>query len=207
MGRPLKIVLQAGIFKERGDGVARATLRFSQTLSEQNCPHWVFAPIVTETLERPHLNIEKVSSVPIPFYPEYRISIPTKAIERKLDRIRPDLIHIATPDLLGAAMLRYAKSRRVPVVSIYHTHFPSYLSYYHLGLFKRPLWSYLRWFYRRCDHVLAPTQAMSDILLEKRITKLSLWKRGIEGKLFHPERRDPELRRSWQVYKPKNRTR
>ncbi len=162
----------------------------------QQIHHWVFAPLVDE-VEGDYLKVHKVSSVPLPLYREYRFSVPTSRLAHQLDSINPDVLQIATPDCLGLFGLRYAKRRQLPVVSVYHTNFPSYLRYYKLGWLEASVWRYLRYFYHRCDVVLAPSERMRLLLAEKGVSGVRLWGRGIEANLFHPRRRDKGVRQGW----------
>ena len=81
-------------------------------------------------------NLFKVPSVVIPFNISYKLALPgfrKKTILEKLDEFKPDVIHISTPSVLGFFALNYAQRNGIPVLSIYHTHFISYIKYY----FKR----------------------------------------------------------------------
>ena len=55
-------------------------------------------------------------TVPLPNYPEVRLSLlPPGAMERRLDAIKPDAIHIATEGPIGSAMRRLACRRGLAV--------------------------------------------------------------------------------------------
>jgi glycosyltransferase involved in cell wall biosynthesis len=85
----------------------------------------------------------------------------------------------------------------VPVVASLHTLFETYLDYYGLGWARPLVEAHLRRFYRRSDHVLAPTRGLVDEM--KRIRgdeQASLWSRGVDRLLFHPDRRDLGWRRA-----------
>ena len=41
--------------------------------------------------------------VPLPLYPELRLLFPAPALERRLARFRPDIVHVVDPMVLGAA--------------------------------------------------------------------------------------------------------
>lgn len=197
-----KVLILSGTFREKADGVARTLFRLSATLAKERIEHHVFAPMVDPAPPEnlPYLTVHRVRSAPIPLYPEYRISLPGPYLEKQWDAIAPNIVHIATPDLLGWWGLRYALKRRLPVIAAYHTNFPSYLQYYRLGILEPLCWRYLRWFYDRCALLLSPTEEMSRELRAHAIgsgDKLRLWGRGIEAPLFNASRRSRELRRVW----------
>ena len=106
----------------------------------------VFAPTVEDAPITPAGVFVPAASVRAPGRPEYRLSVAfTRAMRKKLEAFQPDLVHLATPDYLGVRALRWAKRRGVPVVASFHTHFASYLKYYHLGAIEPMLWAYGRW--------------------------------------------------------------
>jgi glycosyltransferase involved in cell wall biosynthesis len=139
--------------------------------------------------------------VPAPGRPEYRVSLGISPEARsRLRAFDPTLVHIATPDLLGRHALCVAQANNVPVVASYHTHFSSYLKYYHLGLFEGLVWSYIRNFYRQCRHVYVPSPSVADILRERGVTDgLRLWRRGVNTETFHPSYRSSAWRQRYGV--------
>ena len=79
-----------------------------------------------------------------------------------LSMFRPDVIHIATPSSLGFFALNYAKKHGIPVLSVYHTHFISYIKYYLKNLpflinFTESIIARTyRKFYNKCDVTMFP---------------------------------------------------
>ncbi|MFP3693181.1 glycosyltransferase, partial [Burkholderia sp. SIMBA_048] len=64
-------------------------------------------------------------TVPCPTYPEIRLSIlPYRKLRARIDAFAPDALHIATEGPLGLAARRYARSRKLPYTTAYHTRFP-----------------------------------------------------------------------------------
>jgi len=106
-------------------------------------------------------------------------------------------VHVSTPDILGTRAETFAKSLGVPIIASLHTRFETYFEHYGLG-WARPLAeAHLRRFYRRSEHVLAPTPGIVDELRQLRgDARASLWSRGVDRELFDPKRRDMEWRRA-----------
>src|SRR5690606_12276175 len=110
----------------------------------------------------------------------------------------------ATPSLLGFFALNYAKRKNIPVISIYHTHFISYISYYFrkLSMLIKPTEHWTRQtmirFYNHCQKIYVPTANMIDELKAIGIhaERLTLWQRGVDTKLFNPEKRNKEYLQS-----------
>jgi phosphatidylinositol alpha 1,6-mannosyltransferase len=196
--RKSRIALFTGNYNHIRDGVSNTLNRLVAHLDKRGYEVLVFGPWTPEPAMEHVGNYVPVYSIPAPGRPEYRITLGFPSTEKqKLRDFDPDLIHIATPDLLGFRALRYAMKNDIPVVSSYHTHFASYLKYYRLKFLERPLWKYLHWFYRNNEHLYVPSPSMIQELRRERVAcELKLWSRGVDTNLFNPGQRDPVWRRS-----------
>ncbi|MEM1120534.1 MAG: glycosyltransferase, partial [Bacteroidota bacterium] len=123
---------------------------------------------------------------------------------QQLDDFQPDVIHIATPSPMGHFALRYANKKNIPVISIYHTHFLSYVAYYlkSTPFLIEPTVNRIakrsKYFYDNCDLVYVPTQEMVDYLAgyDHETTHMKIWQRGIDQQLFSPTKKDkPRLQK------------
>lgn len=158
--------------------------------------------IIAPTIDNPPIDhagrLVAVDSLSMPGREEYQISLGlSEPVKQEIIRFRPDLIHIATPDLAGWRALLFAKEYGFPVVSSYHTHFTSYLEYYKLKWAEPIVWGYLRWFYNRSLHTYVPSQSMIDELIRQGISsKLHIWARGIDIDRFNPSKRNQQWRLS-----------
>ena len=191
----MRVALYTGTFQRDQDGVAKTIYRLVDTMVDRGMDLAVWSPLTTEGVDE-GFTLHKVPSLSLPLYKDYRIGIP-KGIKRELDEFRPDIIHIATPDLVGRSFLRYGRRNGIPVVASYHTDFSSYLKYYHLTLLKGPLWRYLRWFHNGCSATFAPTRKVKKGLEGRGIRNVHVWSRGIDTSQYGPERRSEELRKRW----------
>ena len=194
---PLRIALFTGNYNHIEDGVSRTLGRLVGFLEREGHGVLVLGPTVADPIRQPG-RFEAVPSLPAGFRPEYRVTVGfPRALRRRVERFAPHVVHIASPDVLGHRALTWAREIGVPVVSTYHTHFPSYLDYYHAGALVPPLWAVLRRFYNRCDEVYPPTPAMATSLRDHGVTSaLHVWPRGIEGDRFRPAFRSADWRRS-----------
>ncbi len=195
---PRRIALFTGAYNHIADGVSLTLNRLVAYLGRSGAEVRVLAP----TVEHPPVDhagtLIPIPSMPVPGRPDYRIArgLP-RAARRELEAFRPTLFHIATPDLLGRSALKLARQWDVPAVASYHTHFSSYLKYYHLSLFEGPVWMYLRWFYGQCRQVYVPSPSMAAVLRAHDIDQgLRLWKRGVDTRRFNPSNRSLRWRRA-----------
>ncbi|MBN8589268.1 MAG: glycosyltransferase family 1 protein [Rhodothermia bacterium] len=195
----LKIALFTGNYNHIADGVSLTLNRLVRYL--ESCGHQVL--IFGPHSDRPaikHVGVYvSVPSIPMPVgnRQEYRVPVrigPSAA--RQLKAFKPDIVHLATPDMLGKAAIRYAKQAQIPVVASYHTNFCSYLSFYGLGWLEPVIWQHLRRFYKSCLQVYVPSQSMADVLYKNGIrSELLIWEHGVEADRFNPAKRSLEWRR------------
>ncbi|RZK82399.1 MAG: glycosyltransferase family 1 protein, partial [Pedobacter sp.] len=134
----------------------------------------------------------------------YTMALPglaKKKLKKKLNEFDADVIHIATPSLLGAYALKYAAKHDIPVISIYHTHFISYIDYYFkyapflIGKVKQAIAGSQKAFYNNCDKVYIPAECIREELSEMGVKRkrMKIWKRGIDTALFSPDKSDVRL--------------
>ena len=194
----MRIALYYGTFYKNKDGVARTAYQLVGHLLSQGHEVHLWTPEVSEdTLEG--VTFHHLPSLPVPLYPSYRFALPRTGFLKELDEFEPDVIHTSTPDLIGLLIGIHAKNKGIPLVSAYHTDFPSYLKYYNFSLLGGILWWYLRYFYGKCQVVLCPTKRIMRTLEEHGIKNVKIWSRGIDTDCFNSSKRNPELREEWKV--------
>lgn len=136
------------------------------------------------------LSPETFWTLPMPSYPEIRLAlVPPGEVERRLDSVRPDAIHIATEGPLGHAMRRVCIKRGLPFTTSFHTRFPDYLAE-RLPVPERwtsdLTWAWLRRFHAPGAAVLAATPTLKEELIARGFHDVKLWSRGVDARLFRP---------------------
>ena len=195
---PKRVALFTGAYNHIADGVSLTLNRLVEHLEQQGVEVRVFAPTVDDPPIDHAGTLVSAPSVPLPGRSDYHFTLGlSPSMRQELEAFNPTLVHIATPDLLGQQALSYAQSDDIPVVASYHTHFSSYLKYYHLDLLESAIWSYLRRFYQQCEHVYVPSTAIGEALKEHDITDgLRLWQRGVNTDRFTPRKRSSPWRQA-----------
>jgi glycosyltransferase involved in cell wall biosynthesis len=134
---------------------------------------------------------EGYPSIPAPTYPEIRLALTAPgAVGRRLARIAPDAVHIATEGPLGFAARRYCLRRKVPFTTAYHTQFPDYVAR-RTGLSARFFWPYIRWFHRPAETIMVATETIRAQLREQGLGQLTHWSRGVDLACFSPDAPPP----------------
>jgi phosphatidylinositol alpha 1,6-mannosyltransferase len=180
------------------DGISRVMTHLVETLEAEKVEYLLVSPFKDQRPPwRDH--VRQVASIPFPLYPEYPFCLPwLSSFEKDLDAFKPDLVHcVANPTPLGFAGLRYAKTRGIPSVTSYQTHYVSYFKYYGMPRFIDDIgWNILRKFHGRCDRTYVPSLSAKKELEQHGIRNTELWGHGVELSSFTPSFRNARLRRS-----------
>ena len=111
---------------------------------------------------------------------------------------QPDVVHLASPFILGWQALRAAENLGIPTVAIYQTDMAAYVQQHSgaAGPAARLTWQYLRWVHGLADLTLAPSRAALADLEREGIPRTGLWGRGVDTALFHPRWREDAAARA-----------
>ncbi|MCW1883437.1 glycosyltransferase [Luteolibacter flavescens] len=137
-------------------------------------------------------------SVSLPGYKEVRVGLPGSfKLRKRWMKRRPDAIYVATESPLGISAIKTANALEIPVATGFHTNFHQYMEQYRLGGLQPAAMAYLKKVHSRANLTMAPTRDVVDMLLREGFQNVRLLGRGVDTELFHPAKRDAELRASW----------
>ena len=129
---------------------------------------------------------EQFRSVPMPTYPEIRLSLALPGrIGRMIEAQRPDYVHIATEGPLGLMARHWCLRNKRPFSTTYHTRFPEYVAA-RLPVPLSWLYAFVRWFHNRGGACMVATESLRRELSARGINNLCLWSRGIDTAHFRP---------------------
>jgi glycosyltransferase involved in cell wall biosynthesis len=199
----MRIAYFTDTYSPEVNGVTNTLSRLGVYLGEKHIHHTILAPAYEyedppprrESRYSPYRNLYRFKGLKTPFSPESRLAFPAFwKIDEICDGFKPDLIHVSTELGIGFRGMRYALSRKLPLVMSYHTNYGEYLRYFDLEPFKPALEKYLAWFYRFANRILAPSRHTLEELFRRRYRNLGLWSRGVDAALFNPRHRNEDLR-------------
>ncbi|MGZ4437907.1 MAG: glycosyltransferase family 4 protein [Nocardioidaceae bacterium] len=140
--------------------------------------------------------VVRVRSMGLPGYRSFSVGLPDAAVERALAEFRPDVVHLASPALLGATGLRAARRLGVPTVAVYQTDLTGFARQY--GVRADPfLDRFVASLHKKADRTLVPSTASLRQLEALGVPDLHLWRRGVSLDLFDPRLRDEDLHARW----------
>jgi len=181
------------------NGVTHSLLQMLRHLESRGHETLVIGPRVgpiDQTHARLHgASLSMLRSVPLPSYPEVRL---TFASARRLAHImgdfQPDVVHVASPFVLGWQGIRAADMIGVPSVAIYQTDIAGYAERYGIRAAGPALAQHVARIHNRATLTLAPSSASIAELQGLGVDRLELWARGVDAQRFDPAHRSQAWR-------------
>jgi phosphatidylinositol alpha 1,6-mannosyltransferase len=197
----VKLVLVAETFLPEMNGVVNSVLQMLRHLQGAGHETLLIAPGSPESPSiDEHLHGSDVAllrSIALPSYPGVRVTFATAGrLEAILRSFDPDVVHLASPFILGWQALRAADNLGIPTVAIYQTDIPGYAQRYGIPA-AAPIFSqHLARIHGRATLTLAPSTSAISELESLGVERLKLWARGVDGERFTPAVRSETLRHS-----------
>ena len=134
-------------------------------------------------------------SAALPSYPGVRLTFATAGkLEAIMREFNPDVVHLASPFILGWQALRAAEHLGIPTVAIYQTDIPGYAQRYGIPAATAMFSKHVSRIHRRASLTLAPSSSAMAELGSLGVERLELWARGVDGIRFTPQARSESLR-------------
>ncbi|HEY4853345.1 MAG TPA: glycosyltransferase, partial [Streptosporangiaceae bacterium] len=165
----MRIAIVTESFAPDVNGVAHSVLRIAEHLVLRGHQPLIVAPrpaagIVPDAGHWPY-PVVRMPSLPMPGYPNFRLGLPSRKLRDALVGHRADLVHLASPFVLGARGAAIARQLDIPVIAVYQTDMPGYARAYHTGrLGEAAAWHRVRDIHNGADRTLAPSTASAASL-------------------------------------------
>jgi phosphatidylinositol alpha 1,6-mannosyltransferase len=176
------------------NGVTHSILRVLEHLQERGDEVLVIAPSTQDTdvpAEVYGAHIHRVPSVPLAGYANVRVALGgVYRVKRILAEFAPDVIHLASPFVLGWRAAQAAHQLAIPTVAIYQTEVPSYAGRYGVPFLENWAWNRVEHIHLLASRTLAPSSFALNQLRGRGIPRVDLWRRGVDTQRFSPEKRD-----------------
>lgn len=187
----MRIAYVCATLRKTQDGVSRVLYRAIEGALARNCQVLAIGATLPK-LEEQIIPMVKVPAIPFPLERSYPLALPGSWFTSQLVTFNPDLLHLRSPCPLGFQALDFALQHGIPVVATYHTHFPSYLPYYHLKWAEPLLWHILRSFYGRVNRTFVSSRTRLHELEQQGISNLEYLPNGVDLDQFSPAHRSAE---------------
>jgi len=196
----MKVAIVTESFLPQINGVTNSVLRILESLGSGGHEALVIAPESEGTPKEyaghkvktiPALPIQSVIPIGLP------IGLPNRRLEHLIDGFSPDVIHLASPMLLGMHGAKVAKKLNIPTLSVYQTDMAGFASHYGFDIAHSSLRKLVGKIHSQTDRTLAPSKSACFELKSLDVPEVYLWQRGVDNELFHPNRRSESLRKYW----------
>ncbi|PKQ26403.1 MAG: alpha-mannosyltransferase [Actinobacteria bacterium HGW-Actinobacteria-4] len=194
----MKVALVAESFLPHSNGVTNSLLRVIEHLAERGDEAIVIAPESKGSHGPVRYGIATITRLPamgLPRYDDVRLALSgVGRISRILEEFEPDVVHLASPFVLGWTAVKACNELGLPCVAIYQTEVPSYADRYNIGWGEPIMWNRVRNIHDRADLTLAPSTYAISQLEKLGVERVKLWPRGVDAARFHPSKRNAEFR-------------
>jgi glycosyltransferase involved in cell wall biosynthesis len=167
----MKIAMFTNTYLPHVGGVARSVKTLEDACRRQGHEVRVIAPEFEGSEDSP--DVLRVPAIQHFNGSDFSVQLPVPNIIREyMDDFRPDLIHSHHPFLLGDAALREAWKMRVPIFFTHHTLYERYTHYVPLDspALKRVAVQLATEYCNLCDRIIAPSESIERLLLERGVT-------------------------------------
>ena len=191
----MRVAVVAETFDPVVNGVSNSVIRVLEHLSRTGHQALVIAPGPGAS-RWGDVPVVRVPSFRPPMYRSTHIGRPRTPIASVLGDFGPDVVHLASPAVLGVAGSRTAQELGIPAVAVFQTDLAAYVSRYHAGWLQPYVWRHLRRLHGRCALTLAPSSHTAWVLAQHGIGPVARWGRGVDTDRFSPRHRSAALRRA-----------
>lgn len=197
----MRVAIVAESFLPNVNGVVNSILRVLEHLDKTGDEAIVIAPGARANQEEipDYLGfpIVRVPTVMIPFVDSLPIGVPNSTLVRTLREFDPDVVHLASPFVLGGAGAITAKRLKLPAVALFQTDVAGFAARYKVGFLESVAWWWTRILHNMTQMTLAPSSVTIAELEKHGIKNINHWGRGVDSVLFHPDKHSKKLRKKW----------
>ncbi|AKK02240.1 glycosyltransferase family 4 protein [Corynebacterium epidermidicanis] len=203
----MRVAIVAESFLPNVNGVTNSVLRVLEHLHANGHEAMVVAPgardFEEEIADYLGFPIFRVPTIMVPLINSLPVGVPIPAVTHALRNFNPDIIHLASPFVLGGAGAFAARQLRVPAIAIYQTDVAGFATKYKLTPLAAASWEWTRTLHNMCQRTLAPSSVTIAELESHGINEIYHWGRGVDTVRFHPAKRSEELRKEWDPTRSK----
>jgi phosphatidylinositol alpha 1,6-mannosyltransferase len=196
----MRIALVTESFLPDVNGVANSVVRAAEHLLRRGHEPLVIAPQPPPEVRRTALELPypvvRMPSLPMPGYPQIRLGLPTPALTGAMRAYGTEVVHLASPFVLGAWGAAAAKALKLPAVAVYQTDVAAYARAYRVGMTEGAAWRWIRTVHNSAARTLVPSTESAAALDAHGVQRVFMWRRGVDDVRFHPRHRSAGLRRA-----------
>lgn len=196
--RLVRIAIATESFFPRTNGVTNSVANISRRLVAQGHQVTIICPNSFPESEYAGIPVITVPSTVIPGIADFDVAVSSvPRLTHIIRSIRPDIIHVASPFVLGALALRAARKLSIPSVAVFQTDVSGFARHYGLAVMATAADAHVRRMHVQADVNLVPSSATENYLRTLGVRHVHTWTRGVDLEIFDPVFRDEALHDSW----------
>ncbi len=190
----LRVAVVTESFLPQTNGVTNSVVQILESLKAEGHKAILIAPTAPEDefLGFPVIRTTRF------IFRSFPVALPLLNMTSILRTFRPDVVHVASPFLLGRQALAVSRRLGIPTVAVFQTDIAGYTGRYGLAALKAASHQTVRNIHRLADVNLAPTQETARYLKDMGVTRVAVWGRGVDLNGFHPRHRTREATHAWR---------
>jgi phosphatidylinositol alpha 1,6-mannosyltransferase len=196
----VRIAIVAESFLPLMNGVTHSILRVLDHLQERGDEVLVIAPSAHDGAAGDRVKgaeIHRLPAVPLAGYTNVRVAMGgVYRVKRILADYAPDVVHLASPFILGWRAAQAAAQLGIPTVAVYQTEVPGYAARYGVPFLENWAWNRVENIHLLATRTLVPSTFALNQLRGRGIPRVRMWRRGVDTARFSPDRRDDGWRAS-----------
>jgi phosphatidylinositol alpha 1,6-mannosyltransferase len=196
----VRIAIVAESFLPLMNGVTHSILRVLEYLESRGDDVLVIAPSTLDGEAPDHVRgaeILRLPAVPLAGYANVRVAMGgVYRVKRILADYAPDVVHLASPFVLGWRAAQAAHQLGIPTVAVYQTEVPSYAARYGVPFLENWAWNRVENIHLLATRTLVPSTFALNQLRGRGIPRVKMWRRGVDTARFSPDKRDDGWRAS-----------
>ena len=182
------------------NGVTHSILRVLEHLQERGDEVLVIAPSTQDAAAPDEVygaHVHRLPSVPLAGYTNVRVALGgVYRVKRILAEYAPDVVHLASPFVLGWRAAQAAHQLGIPTIAIYQTEVPGYAGRYGVPFLENWAWNRVENIHLLASRTLVPSSFALRQLRGRGIPRIEMWRRGVDTRRFSPDKRDAGWRAS-----------
>lgn len=191
---PMRIAIVTESFLPQVNGVTNSVCRIAEHLAARGHQALIVAPGPGPT-RYAGFPVLRLPALPLPGYRSFSLGLPARRLlTTALRAFAPDVVHLASPAVLGHATVEVARRWALPTVAVFQTDLAGFAARNGVPA-GRLLWRHLRRIHAAVDRTLVPSTATLRGLAARGFPRLTLWRRGVDTERFNPAHRSEDLRR------------
>src|ERR1700744_6581946 len=182
----MRVLVVTESFLPTVNGVTTSVLKVLEHLAARGHDAQVMVPSCGAPESYAGFPVTEIPSIP---YRQFPVGLPGLHVQRIMEEFAPDVVHVASPFLLGGEAIAASRRLGIPTVAIFQTDVAGYARRNRLSAIQPLAWKIIRRIHRDATLTLVPSSATMKDLRSAGLKRLKRWGRGVDLETYHPRNR------------------